>query len=58
MSLKDEIYQNIQSYNKHLTTEHLDTLTDWELLANVHPMDRDAFARRLAGTDKSKFNQK
>jgi hypothetical protein len=42
-----KIYQNIRSYNKHITNDYLSGLTPTQLLPFLHPLDRLDFAKEM-----------
>ena len=45
---------NARAYNNVLTTEHLEKMSDEELMNNCHPSDRLNFERMLEGEHKEK----
>lgn len=47
MDIKSEIYENVTAYHKNMTKEKMDNYTLEELLAWIHPSDRNEFRSRL-----------
>ena len=57
LSIRNDMITHIMGINKCLTREHLDTLDNHALLANVHPLYRSDYYSQLYGF-KSKFGDK
>jgi hypothetical protein len=49
---RQQLYTHIRAYNRHLTRDHLDTLSWVDLLRNCHPLDRMHFAHQLKDEGK------
>lgn len=46
-TLRSEMILNAHGYNKHLSKTVFNKMTDMELLAFCHPLDRDEFKRKI-----------
>jgi len=51
-SVRAEIINHIIGHNKIMTKEYLSTLTDRQLLMEVHPTDYEYYAKLLAKKEK------
>jgi len=52
MDIKEEIYENVSAYHKHMTKEKMDKYTLEELLAWIHPSDRSVFKEKIEENNK------
>lgn len=51
-TLRKQAIQSVKSYHSHLTEEHINRMSNSELLAWAHPIDRESIESSIRGSKK------